>query len=167
MGAVSSIHTIQLQDYDFLRLGPRLKAWGWKSYFFMIMYRNAFPRVWSSASNSNDAAVSLAPGSYVERLIGCTKRKAQLDSYYSYPLIIKVYECFIGFCSSPLSAFPRSAGHRLIFRSEHRGHLIDMFHKLYSCDYSRCVLFCLPVLTGKHGQIASPKWFVMMGRLWE
>ena len=37
-----------------------------ESYFFMIMYLKEFPRVWSSASNSNDAAVSLAPGSYAE-----------------------------------------------------------------------------------------------------
>jgi len=35
-----------------------------KTYFFIIIYRSAFPSVWSSFSNWNDAAVSDAPGSY-------------------------------------------------------------------------------------------------------
>lgn len=33
------------------------------AHFFVIMYRSAFPKVWSSWSNWNEAAVSLAPGS--------------------------------------------------------------------------------------------------------
>lgn len=33
-----------------------------EQYFFIIICLNALPKVWSSASNSNDAAVSLAPG---------------------------------------------------------------------------------------------------------
>ena len=84
----------------------------------MIMYLRAFPRVWSSASNSNDAAVSLAPGSYVERLGNCTGISAQLVSYHSYPLIIEVYKCFIKVCHNIFPAFYRSVGHRLIFGSE-------------------------------------------------
>lgn len=33
------------------------------AYFFMIIHRKAFPSVWSSFSNANDAAVSVEPGS--------------------------------------------------------------------------------------------------------
>lgn len=42
-------------------------------YFFMIMYLRAFPNVWSSASNSKDAAVSFAPGSYMDLSVSVTK----------------------------------------------------------------------------------------------
>ena len=34
------------------------------AYFFIIIYRSAFPMVWSSFRNSKEAAVSVAPGSY-------------------------------------------------------------------------------------------------------
>jgi len=34
-----------------------------RAYFFMIRYLRAFPRVWSSFSKANDAAVSVDPGS--------------------------------------------------------------------------------------------------------
>ena len=87
-------------------------------YFFMIMYLKEFPRVWSSASNSNDAAVSLAPGSYVEDLANCVGRFAQLVSYHSYPLIIEVEQCFITVCRNIFSAFWSSIGHKLILGSE-------------------------------------------------
>lgn len=33
------------------------------SYFFMMMNLNAFPSVWPSSMNSNEAAVSVEPGS--------------------------------------------------------------------------------------------------------
>jgi hypothetical protein len=36
-----------------------------KTYFFMMMYLNALPMVWPSSINSNDAAVSVDPGSYI------------------------------------------------------------------------------------------------------
>lgn len=36
----------------------RSAAWGRETYFFMIMYLNALPSVWSSCLNSNEAAVS-------------------------------------------------------------------------------------------------------------
>lgn len=35
-----------------------------QTHFFMMIYRKAFPNVWSSFLNSNDAAVSEAPGSW-------------------------------------------------------------------------------------------------------
>jgi hypothetical protein len=35
-----------------------------RSYFFIITYLRAFPNVWSSPSNWNEAAVSNAPGNY-------------------------------------------------------------------------------------------------------
>ena len=44
------------------------------THFFMIMYLRALPRVWSSDSNSKDAAVSVAPGSYIQ-----IERSAVLD----------------------------------------------------------------------------------------
>ena len=62
-----------------VRLSPKLEHERPKnSYFFIIIYLNALPKVWSSASNSNDAAVSLAPGSYVERLASCVEELAQV-----------------------------------------------------------------------------------------
>lgn len=35
-----------------------------------MMYRKALPRVWSSSSNSNEAAVELLPGSCFQSLTG-------------------------------------------------------------------------------------------------
>ena len=35
-----------------------------RTYFFMIMYLRAFPRVWVSLRNSNEAAVGVEPGSW-------------------------------------------------------------------------------------------------------
>ena len=89
-----------------------------ESYFFMIIYLKALPSVWSSASNSNDAAVSLAPGSYMESLVGCIQRKVRFVSDHSYPLIIEVCQCFIMVGRNLFSACSSSIGHGLIFRSE-------------------------------------------------
>lgn len=33
------------------------------TYFFMMMYRKALPRVWFSSRNSKEAAVAVEPGS--------------------------------------------------------------------------------------------------------
>ena len=38
---------------------------GNETHFFMMMYRSAFPRVWPSSANSNDAAVAVDPGSWI------------------------------------------------------------------------------------------------------
>lgn len=85
----------------------------------MIMYLKALPKVWSSASNSNDAAVSLAPGSYMGELAKSIGKEAEIFPYYSYSLIIKVYKCFIRFYCVFFSAFRSSVGHGLILGSEY------------------------------------------------
>lgn len=41
-----------------MKLNPRNAT-----YFFMMMYRKALPRVWFSSRNSNEAAVAVEPGS--------------------------------------------------------------------------------------------------------
>lgn len=38
-----------------------------ETYFFMMMYLSAFPIVWPSSRNSNEAAVSVEPGSWQMR----------------------------------------------------------------------------------------------------
>lgn len=40
------------------------KIWECSTHFFIMIYRNAFPKVWSSFKNSNEAAVSEDPGSW-------------------------------------------------------------------------------------------------------
>ena len=50
------------------------------SYFFMIIYRRAFPKVWSSPSNSKDAAVSLDPGSWKKSSLVDYSSKARISS---------------------------------------------------------------------------------------
>jgi len=57
------------------------------AYFFMIMYRNAFPRVWSSLSNANEAAVSELPGSYAVISISRPARLLYSGAYHSQSLL--------------------------------------------------------------------------------
>ena len=67
-------------------------------HFFIITYRRAFPNVWSSFSNSNDAAVSVEPGSWVQlehvRSSCCDCLMPQLTTRM---------RCFSG-CTSPSTA---------------------------------------------------------------